>query len=124
MVADKMHARARGLVQILTHQPTEGRAREGGLRFGEMERDVLVAHGASSLLLDRLLESSDKTDVTICENDGAMAYFDYKKNRWICPICGEKVKPVTVTMPYAFKLLVQEMISMGIDIKIEPGDPV
>jgi len=124
MVADKMHARARGLVQILTHQPTEGRAREGGLRFGEMERDVLVAHGASSLLLDRLLESSDKSDITICENDGAMAYFDYKKNRWICPICGEKVKPVTVTMPYAFKLLVQEMVSMGIDIKVEPGEPV
>lgn len=124
MVADKMHARARGMVQILTRQPTEGRAREGGLRFGEMERDVLVAHGASSLLLDRLLESSDKTDVIICQNDGAMAYFDYKKNKVVCPICGDKVKPVLVSMPYAFKLLTQEMISMGIDVKIKPGESV
>ena len=53
-----------------------------------------------------------------------MAYFDYKKNKVVCPICGDKVKPVLVSMPYAFKLLTQEMISMGIDVKIKPGEPV
>jgi DNA-directed RNA polymerase subunit B len=114
MVADKIHARARGQVQMLTKQPTEGRSRGGGLRFGEMERDCLIAYGTSMVLKDRLLDESDKTDVFICENCGLIAYFDARTRKYICRICGPNAKIATVSMAYAFKLLVQEMMSLNI----------
>ena len=114
MVADKIHSRARGQVQMLTKQPTEGRARGGGLRFGEMERDCLIAYGASMMLKDRLLEESDKAEVNVCEKCGLLAYYDVKQRRYICRVDGEKAKISSVVIAYAFKLLLQEMMSLNI----------
>jgi DNA-directed RNA polymerase subunit B len=114
MVADKIHSRARGQVQMLTKQPTEGRARGGGLRFGEMERDCLIAYGASMMLKDRLLEESDKAEVNVCEKCGLIAYYDVKQRRYICRVDGEKAKISSVVIAYAFKLLLQEMMSLNI----------
>jgi DNA-directed RNA polymerase subunit B len=114
MVADKIHSRARGQVQMLTKQPTEGRARGGGLRFGEMERDCLIAYGASMMLKDRLLEESDKAEVNVCERCGLLAYFDVKQRRFVCRVCGEKAKISSVIIAYALKLLLQEMMSLNV----------
>ena len=114
MVADKIHARARGQVQMLTKQPTEGRARGGGLRFGEMERDCLIAYGASMILKDRLLDESDKAEIYVCERCGLVAYHDVKQRKYVCRVCGDKGKVSSVSVAYAFKLLLQEMQSLNI----------
>ena len=114
MVADKIHARARGQVQMLTKQPTEGRARGGGLRFGEMERDCLIAYGASMMLKDRLLDESDKAEIYVCERCGLVSYYDIKQRRFVCRVCGDKAKVTSVSVAYAFKLLLQEMMSLDV----------
>ena len=114
MVADKIHARARGQVQMLTKQPTEGRARGGGLRFGEMERDCLIAYGASMILKDRLLDESDKSEIYVCERCGLVAYHDIKQRKYVCRVCGDKAKVSSVSVAYAFKLLLQEMQSLNV----------
>lgn len=117
MVANKIQSRARGPIQLLTRQPTEGRAKEGGLRFGEMEKDTLVAHGASMLLKERF--DSDKTVVPICENCGIIAIHDPYKNKRYCPICGENTEVNDVEISYAFKLILDEFKSLGIYPKMQ-----
>jgi DNA-directed RNA polymerase subunit B len=124
MVADKIHSRARGQVQMLTKQPTEGRARGGGLRFGEMERDCLIAYGASMMIKDRHLEESDKAEINVCERCGLLAYYDIKQRRYICRVCGDKAKISSVIIAYAFKLLLQEMMSLNVAPRLLAKDKV
>ncbi len=112
MVANKIHSRARGPIQLLTRQPTEGRAKEGGLRLGEMEKDTFVAHGASLLLKERF--DSDKTVVPVCENCGIIAIYDAFKDKRYCTVCGENVEISDIEISYAFKLILDEFKSLGI----------
>ncbi|HEW93381.1 DNA-directed RNA polymerase subunit B [Candidatus Geothermarchaeota archaeon] len=114
MVADKMHARARGPVQILTRQPTEGRSRDGGLRIGDMEKDVFVAYGASSIIKERLLDASDRTTIFVCTKCGLEGYYDARNRKLVCPVHGPDAPLVPVNVSYAFKLLLDELKSMAI----------
>lgn len=114
MVLDKMHARARGPRVVLTRQPTEGRSRDGGLRLGEMERDCLIGYGASALIVERLMISSDQFEVHVCSLCGLMGYFHHGLRRPICPLHKHGEACVTLKLPYACKLLFQELQAMNI----------
>ncbi|CAG9463203.1 unnamed protein product [Pedinophyceae sp. YPF-701] len=114
MVLDKMHARARGPRVPLTRQPTEGRARDGGLRLGEMERDCLVGYGASMLLLERLMISSDEFEVHVCPRCKSLGYYDHKLKAPTCGSCQRADGITSMKLPYACKLLFQELQSMNI----------
>lgn len=118
MVEDKMHARAKGKIIGLTRQPVDGRANGGGLRWGEMERDCGVAHGASSVLHERMMISSDAYNAPICEDCGLIGTaIKDQDNERMCHMCkGKKIR--IVQMPYAGKLMMQELMSMGISPKI------
>lgn len=123
-----MHARALGPVSALVRQPTEGRARGGGLRVGEMERDNFIAHGAAALMKERLLLKSDVYRLTLCEACGRTSCNDGSG----CAVCnapaavlaaphGPRGAAAAVDVPYTLKLLLQEIAAMGIDVRTATG---
>lgn len=123
MSSEKIHARATGRMEVLRRQPVEGRAKDGGLRFGEMERDAVLAHGAAHFLKDRLFYNSDPFQVPVCNNCGQMAI---NKNGLgkvddvlYCKACNVFADHISmVAMPYAFKLVASELRACGIKMDL------
>ena len=138
MVKDKINYRARGPRTVLTRQTVQGRANDGGLRIGEMERDCVLAHGASYFLQESMLNRGDEYYVAVCNNSGTIAIYNEAKNIFISPFCdgplvfntniedNQNIEVVTkfgrsfsiIKVPYAFKLLIQELQVMNIQMRI------
>ena len=118
MVNDKQHSRSIGPMINLTRQPAEGRSRDGGLRYGEMEKDAMVAHGASSFNKGRLLDASDNYETYVCKKCGLFAVFNDKEHIHVCKTCENKTDFSKVKIPYSCKLLFQELITMNIAPRI------
>ena len=118
MVRDKIHSRATGPLVSLTRQPAEGRARDGGLRFGEMERDCILSHGSSSFLKEQLMEKSDKYTVHVCKECGLISPVNEERSIYNCPSCNNNIHFSRVEIPYACKLMLQEVQTMSIAPRI------
>lgn len=118
MVADKQHSRSIGPMVNLTRQPAEGRSRDGGLRYGEMERDCMCSHGASRFNKGRLYDASDSFSVHVCKKCGMIAAFNNKQHIHICNTCDNRSDFSYVELPYACKLMFQELITMNIAPRI------
>ena len=114
MVNDKQHSRSIGPMVNLTRQPAEGRARDGGLRFGEMERDCMISHGASSFTKERIYNASDAYNIHVCNKCGNIAAFNNKENIHFCHTCENRTDFKFVELPYSCKLLFQELYTMNI----------
>lgn len=118
MVKDKQHSRSIGPMVNLTRQPAEGRARDGGLRFGEMERDCMVSHGATRFTKGRLYDASDSFSLHICNKCGSNVCYNNKEHIHICNVCENRTDFKYVEVPYSFKLLQQELVTMNIAPRI------
>ena len=118
MVADKQHSRSIGPMVNFTHQPAEGRSRDGGLRFGEMERDAMVAHGASRFTRGRMYDCSDKYEVHVCRKCGIIASYNEERSIHFCKTCDNRADFALVQIPYACKLLFQELTTMNVAPRI------
>jgi DNA-directed RNA polymerase II subunit RPB2 len=116
--ADKMHSRSSGPLVMLTRQPAEGRAREGGLRFGEMERDAVASHGITEFTKERLMECSDLFRCWSCQDCGLIAIVNPREGIWLCKGCGNTTNFSAIEIPYAYKLLLQELETMCISSRI------
>ena len=116
MVNDKTHSRSIGPMVNLTRQPAEGRSRDGGLRFGEMERDCMVSHGASRFTQDRMYYSSDKYEVYVCKQCGLISAYNDSASSSIhhCKTCDNRTNFALVKIPYACKLIFHELQSMNV----------
>jgi DNA-directed RNA polymerase II subunit RPB2 len=120
MVDDKIHSRSSGPMVMLTRQPAEGRARDGGLRFGEMERDCIVAHGASEFLKEIMMEKSDNFQCFVCKSCGLLGEVNPVLGIYQCKTCEGTTEFAQIRVPYAYKLFAQELESMNISSRILP----
>jgi len=118
MVNDKAHSRSIGPMVNLTRQPAEGRSRDGGLRFGEMERDCMISHGASRFTRGRMYDSSDKYQVHVCKKCGLIASYNDEMHIHHCRTCDNRSDFAYVEIPYACKLLFQELTTMNISPRV------
>jgi DNA-directed RNA polymerase II subunit RPB2 len=118
MVIDKKHSRARGPIVSLTRQPCEGRSRDGGLRVGEMERDVMLSHGTAAFTKERLMDVSDPFQTGICRSCGTLAIYNESESLYECKACGNRTNFENKTIPYALKLWAQELEAMHISPRI------
>lgn len=114
MVNDKKHSRSIGPMVNLTRQPAEGRSRDGGLKFGEMEKDAMVSHGASAFTKSRMYDVSDKYSVHVCNKCGLVASYNDKVNIHLCRTCDNRTDFSYVQIPYSCKLLFQELMTMNV----------
>ena len=112
----------RGGGGFFPRQPTEGRARDGGLRLGEMERDCLIGYGAAMLILERLMISSDQFEARVCVDCGLLGYHHHETGRNLCQQCADGGNVSTLKLPYACKLLFQELQSMNICPRLTLSD--
>jgi DNA-directed RNA polymerase II subunit RPB2 len=119
MVIDKSHSRSKGPIVSLTRQPCEGRARDGGLRVGEMERDCMLSHGISAFTKERLMDVSDPFESGFCRKCGIIATINKEENIYLCSVCGAKTDLVDKTIPYAMKLWMQELEAMHIVPRVQ-----
>jgi DNA-directed RNA polymerase II subunit RPB2 len=117
MVAEKMNVRNVGAKVLLTRQPTEGRRKGGGLRIGEMERDSVLSHGVSLFMKESMMERSDKFKWCVCKRCGTLVSFNPVKDIGTCTHCKQDDIALVET-PYAFKLLIQELEAMGIELRL------
>jgi DNA-directed RNA polymerase II subunit RPB2 len=118
MVSDKVHSRSFGPTVSLTRQPAEGRSRSGGLRYGEMERDCMCSHGASRFNKGRLYDASDAYSVHTCKLCGMIAAFNDERHIHECKHCGNRTDFAYVELPYACKLMFQELLTMNVAPRI------
>jgi DNA-directed RNA polymerase beta subunit len=114
MVNDKQHSRSIGPMVNLTRQPAEGRSRDGGLRFGEMEKDAMVSHGAAKFTRGRMYDASDKYSVHVCKSCGLIASYNNDMHIHHCRTCDNRTDFSYVEIPYACKLLFQELTTMNV----------
>jgi DNA-directed RNA polymerase II subunit RPB2 len=118
MVCDKIHSRnSNGPVVLLTRQPAEGRARDGGLRLGEMEVECNWGHGTMQFLKERFMECSDNYRVFVCKKCGNIANVNEGQNIHHCASCSNRLRFAEIRIPFASKLLFHEVQSMGINTK-------
>jgi len=145
MVKDKINYRARGPTTALSRQPVAGRANDGGLRIGEMERDAVISHGASAFLRESMMERADKYYMAICNTTGTIAIYNPAKNLFMSPSADGPIKFVgsidnqdvrvekitkfgrdfsVVCVPYSFKLLLQELQTINVEMRIITEDNI
>jgi len=117
MVIEKIHSRSTGPNVVYTRQPIDGRSRNGGLRVGEMERDAIISHGASAFIKDRMYDVSDKYQVSICKKCGSIATYNPKCSIYHCPSCENQTEFSLVKIPYALKLMKQELDCLNVNMR-------